>query len=384
MKIVADENIPFADSLFAAFGDVVRVSGRDLQASQVADADMLIVRSVTLVNRALLDGSRVRFVGTCTIGTDHVDLDYLAQQGIGFSNAPGCNAVSVVEYILSCLTHLWHEQGVEFLTKRVGIIGLGNVGGRLYRRLTAMGMDCVGYDPLIDQQSFVNMADLDTVLRCDIICLHTPLTTDGDYPTRHLLSLPQLKQLKPGAVLINAGRGGAINNADLLSLLRAGQDLNVVLDVFESEPNIDLSLLPFLQIATPHIAGYSFDGKVTGTQMIFAAACAFFKRGELLANPAKIESASLDAPVLAALQQADLYSAMYQLVQSVYSVKADDQRTREKLLAARSDEVGIAFDELRKHYPRRRQWLDLTLPAPSRLDEAQSKVFAGLGVVLTD
>lgn len=263
MKIVVDENMPYAEALFGRLGEVVAVRGRPLPAAALVGADALMVRSVTTVNQALLAGQRVRFVGTATAGTDHVDTAWLAQAGIGFSAAPGCNAIAVVEYVFSALMLLAERDGFALRDKTVGIVGVGNVGSRLQRRLTALGIRTLLCDPPRadrgDDEQFHSLADLQR--EADIITFHTPLNKSGPYRTLHLADADFLRGLPPGRILINAGRGAVVDNAALLQALEAGQDLRVVLDVWEPEPMLSLPLLARVDIATPHIAGYSLEGK---------------------------------------------------------------------------------------------------------------------------
>ena len=186
MIILADENIPNVKQSFSPFGEVKTVLGRDINATMLTDVDILLVRSVTPVNEQLLMGSQVRFVGSATTGTDHVDLDYLAKAGVHFSHAHGANARSVTEYVLAVLAQLYVTRAIDFFDKKVGIIGLGKVGGGLYKALTKLGIHCIAYDPLIVQNSYTNMTSLDEVLRADIVCVHTPLTNIGAVSYTHL------------------------------------------------------------------------------------------------------------------------------------------------------------------------------------------------------
>ena len=348
LKIVIDENIPLAEAFFSPLAEVVRMPGRTLSAADVRDADALIVRSVTPVNEALLAGSKVKFVGTCTIGTDHLDVAYFNQQGIAYSSAPGCNANSVVEYIFSALSAL----NVDWRGKSVGIVGCGNVGGHLHRRLLALGVDCRCYDPFLSHADNADLCSLDEVLASNIVCLHTPLTLSGPHPTRHLIGMAQLQQLTSGALLLNAGRGDVIDNNALLNFMQQRKDVQVVLDVWEGEPNINTSLLRLVDLATPHIAGYSFDGKVAGTEMIFQAFCSHF---------------GIDATICAAdLVAADLtplelsvstdFELMRQAVLAAYDIRCDDARMREQLQNLPAHELRQGFDTLRKNYPKRREF----------------------------
>ena len=338
MKIVADQNMLMVDQFFGEYGSVTYVPGRSLCAADIADADVLLVRSVTQVNRALLEGSSVSFVGSATIGTDHIDKDYLAQNGIDFAYAPGCNADAVVQYDLSVLSRLqanWQQCSV-------GIVGCGNVGGRLYRALTDLGVSCAVYDPFLSADSGINLTDFDTVLGSDIICVHTPLTTSGRYPTEHLFSAEVLGRINPESLLINAGRGAVIDNAALLALLESGSSLRVALDVWEGEPSINLSLMEKVALATPHIAGYSVEGKVRGTEMLAEA----FKQ---LAD-ADAETLT-EQPKTVATLTAETVS---ELILASYDVAEDDLRMRSALNA--SSDVAQAFDLLRKQYPERHEF----------------------------
>lgn len=370
MTVVADENIPLVSEFFTPFGTVLTLPGRALSAEHVADADIVLVRSVTRVDAALLRHSRARFIGTCTIGTDHLDCDYLQSRGIGYANAPGSNANSVIEYVFSSLCAL----DIDWRQKTVGIIGCGNVGGGLFRRLRALGVDCRCYDPFLDTAANPALVGLGAALDSDIVCLHTPLTRSGPHPSYHLLGEAELAQLRPGCVLINAGRGGAVDSRALQHRLRAGDGLQAVLDVWESEPDIEPELLGRTALGTAHIAGYSHDGKVRGTEMVFAAACRHFDiackappRAPAPAGPARsIEVAA------AASEWRQITAAVLQ----AYDIRADDRRLRRAVAAV--EPVGRAFDRLRRDYPLRREFDYFSLPA-STLKPAARQVLQGLG-----
>ena len=182
MRIVADENIPLVNEFFAEIGDIHRVEGRTMQPEDLADADILLVRSVTKVNQALLDGSAVRFVGTATIGTDHIDLDYLKERNIGFQSAPGCNAQAVVDYVLSAVSVLLDQRGMGFNDLSVGIVGIGNVGSLLRTRLEALGTRVLAVDPFRDEEEAGALVSLDEALSADVVTLHTPLTRKRNQP----------------------------------------------------------------------------------------------------------------------------------------------------------------------------------------------------------
>ncbi|MBM3335143.1 4-phosphoerythronate dehydrogenase, partial [Candidatus Sumerlaeota bacterium] len=277
MKIVADENIPFAAEAFAQLGDVVTVRGRAIKRDTVRDADALIVRSVTRVNADLLDGTAVRFVATATIGFDHVDVGYLRQRGIGFASAPGSNANSVAEYVVAALLVLARRKGFRLEGKTVGVVGVGNVGSRVVQKAAALGMKVLQNDPPLQRQTGDPLfLPLEALFDADILTFHVPLTRTGTDATYHMIGDQLLSRLRPGAIVINTSRGAVADTAALLRAAASGRLGGLVLDVFEGEPKINVELVRRADIATAHIAGYSYDGKARGTQMVYRAACEFF------------------------------------------------------------------------------------------------------------
>jgi erythronate-4-phosphate dehydrogenase len=353
MRIVADENIPLLDAFFSGFGDIHRYPGRTLDRAAVADADILLVRSVTRVTRELLEGTPVRFVGTCTIGTDHLDLDYFHQAGIQWSSAPGCNARGVVDYVLGSLLTLAEIEGVELASRTYGIVGAGQVGGRLIKVLRGLGWNVLVCDPPRQAAEGGDYVSLDEIVaRCDVISLHTPLNKTGDLPTWHLFDRTRLQQLKHGAWLINAARGPIVDNSALREVLLEREDLQAVLDVWEKEPVVDVELAELCVIGTPHIAGYSLDGRQRGTAQIYQALCAH------LGQPATIELADLlPRPWLASVTldaATDPVWALNMLCRGVYDPRRDDADLRRSLVGDANSQR-LAFDALRKHYPPRRE-----------------------------
>jgi erythronate-4-phosphate dehydrogenase len=353
MQIVADENIPLLDEFFAGFGDIRRLPGRSIDAASVADADVLLVRSVTNVTRALLQGSPVKFVGTCTIGTDHLDIPYFAEAGITWSSAPGCNARGVVDYVLGSLMVLAERQSADLTQRTYGVVGAGQVGGRLVKVLRGLGWRVLVCDPPRQTAEGGDFVSLQQVLaECDVISLHTPLERAGENPTYHLLDAEHLANLKAGCWLINSSRGPVVDNQALRELLPSRPDLQVVLDVWEGEPQADVELAAQCQIATPHIAGYSLDGKLRGTEQIYQAYCAF--KG----IPAAIELQTLmPAPWLRELlvdASAPAHWALSSICRAVYDPRGDDADFRRSLLGDAATRRG-AFDALRKNYPVRRE-----------------------------
>lgn len=382
MLIVADENIPLLDAFFAGFGEIRRYPGRAIDRDCVRDADVLLVRSVTKVSRALLEGSKVRFVGTCTIGTDHLDLGYFAEAGIRWSSAPGCNARGVVDYVLGSLLTLAELDGADLASRTYGVVGAGEVGGRLVKVLRGLGWKVLVCDP--PRQAAEEGGDyvgLEQILaECDVISLHTPLTRSGEHATWHLLDSARLAGLRQGAWLINASRGPVIDNPALRELLLAREDVLAVLDVWEEEPLVDLALADLCVIATPHIAGYSLDGRQRGTSQIYQAFCAW--RGE----PEQVKLADLlPKPWLARLQleaATDPAWALATLCRAVYDPRRDDADFRRSLSDDPSQQKA-SFDLLRKGYPVRREIEGLVVGIDGESAQLR-RMAAALGCVVNE
>jgi len=359
MKIYIDENMPHGESFFESFGEVITFSGRDVTAEQVQDADILLVRSITKVNQSLLAlNSNIQFVGTATIGTDHIDIEYLESRNITFSSAPGCNKISVADYVLSALLVVVEQRQLTLLNQTVAIVGAGNTGTAVYDCLTAIGVNCLLYDPPLqkvgDPRSFCRFEE---VLAADVISLHVPKTMVGPYKTFHLFNQSVLEKLNPQQILINACRGEVIDNKALLGLAIEKKVPTLVLDVWENEPDIDKQLLPYVTLATPHIAGYSLDGRARGTEMLYIALC------EKLQIPVKLKSTDFteQSNISDITLSGDLTSELLKsLVHLIYDVRRDDALFREKV-----NEVN-GFDNMRKNYPERRELSTLTVLTPNK------------------
>lgn len=372
MKIVADENIPLLHNFFGDVGDITTYPGRQLTNECVKDADVLLVRSVTQVNETLLAGSRVKFVGTCTIGTDHIDTQYLNKSGITFSSAPGCNATSVVEYLISTLSILTETKAINLFEVTVGVVGCGNVGSRVVSTLKRMGINVISYDPFLDQ---TDMASFEDILQCDIITLHTPLTKEGPYPTYHLFDENILQQLSERQVLINTGRGAVIDGIALKRKLQSQPDFTVVLDVWETEPNIDVELARLVSLGTPHIAGYSLDGKVKGTEMIYQALCRH------LGLPSRHKVAQfIPSPPLSRMHftsEADKLWAMHTAIRTCYDIRHDHYELM-GTLDGTDQQRNQAFDRLRKEYRPRREFSTIKVILKNT-DASMHSIFKALG-----
>ena len=376
MKIIADENIPFVKECFSSIGEVEVCSGREINAESVADADVLLVRSITKVGAELLEGSRVKFAATATIGTEHIDLGYLDEKGIGFAYAPGSNANSVAEYIVAALLALGKKHKFVLEGKSIGIIGAGNVGGRVEHKARALGMEVFLNDPPLQRQTGdAKYLPLEELFGCDFVTMHTPLTFEGRDKTFHLAGSNFFGSLKKNAFFINTSRGGVVDTAALKGALAAGTIAGAVLDVWENEPNVDNELLLKAELSTPHIAGYSLDGKVGGMIMIYNAACEYFgleakyKAGDFLPEPA-VKEIEVDAC-------ADEQMILHDTVQQVYVINRDDFNMREILIVP-AQRRGQWFDDLRKNYAVRREFGNTKVILPQNCGTVAKKL-AGIG-----
>ncbi len=339
MRILADANIPYLHDAFGPLGEVVTLPSRQLTRDAVRDADLLLVRSTIRVDAALLEGSRVRFVATATIGIDHLDTAWLDAAGIRWASSPGSNADSVVQWFAAAMARV-----PDVARRQLGIVGVGNVGGRIERLFRALDVKppLLCDPPRARREGAGAFVSLDEIFaRCDLVTLHVPLTRSGDDATFHLVDA---RRLRRDAILVNACRGEVLDSA---SALAAGNTL--LLDVFEGEPAPDARLVARAGIATPHIAGHSLDGKANGTKMIYDAACAF-----LGVTPTWTQRDSLPPPPgpIVIDRRDDGVDAALSAVAAGYSVAVDDATLR--ALVASGDD-GSRFRKYRESYPERRE-----------------------------
>ena len=356
MKIVCDKNMPYAAEAFGTLGNVLLQDGRQIAPEDVRDAELLITRSTTKVNAGLLEGSAVRFYGSGVIGTDHIDIPYLESRGIIWTGAPGCNAESVANYITAALLWLGGQHGLTLEGKTLGVIGVGNVGRRVCAHARALGLRVLASDPPrqrdasdAEARSFVT---LDRVLsESDIVTCHVPLTRSGPDATFHLLGAAQFARMMPGVIFINAARGPVIETDALLTVLGARVS-HAVIDCWEGEPAYRTDLLARADLATPHIAGHSYEGKVNGTAIVYRRACAFLGVGS--ACPFTLPAPPLPAwrADAAGLRDEDV---LRELVLAVYDIEADSRRLKD---SCEEDDVARAkaFDAQRSKYPMRREF----------------------------
>jgi erythronate-4-phosphate dehydrogenase len=364
MLIVADENIPLVHEAFSSLGEVRLLHGRAITPDALRDATILLVRSITHVNASLLEGSSVRFVATATSGTDHVDHDYLRNAGIKFVCTPGSNANSVAEYAITALLFLAKRDGFPLEGRRLGIVGVGHIGSRVEQKARALGMAVVLNDPpLYEATHDAKYRPLEELLDCDALTFHVPLKKMGAHPTYHLIGERFLRELRPNTILVNTCRGAVIDNAALLDALEHGRIGPTVLDVWEGEPIINVELLQRTALCSPHIGGYSFDGKVNGTEWIYQAACRFLNRKPEWDRASCMPPPDFPEIVLpGGIENPE--DVVKDIALQVYPIERDDAALREAM-AMPQEQRETAYDRLRKDYPRRREFQNTTVRYPS-------------------
>ena len=315
MLIIVEDKIPYIQGLLEPYADVMYLPPEHITPSAVKDADALLVRTRTRCDERLLAGSRVKFIGTATIGTDHIDMDYCHNHGIAVYNAPGCNAPAVAQWVLATIAYWMDACDIEEATQlKLGVVGFGHVGSIVCCWATLLGFDVVTNDPPLGLY--------DDLSDCDIITFHTPLTRDGQWPTWHMCDRDLLERASSCRLLLNAARGGVCDEQALLQW-----DGDVAIDCWENEPAINEALLEKAFVATPHIAGYSIQGKQRGTAMIVEALNEHFGFKARVSMPSASPIGNVDAPL-------SLIAASYNPLMETAILRRDASR----------------FEYLRNHY----------------------------------
>ncbi|MBE2281185.1 MAG: DUF3410 domain-containing protein [Ignavibacteriaceae bacterium] len=353
MKIIADENIDFLSETFAKHGELIRMNGRNIPEFLTPGIDALIVRSVTKIN-SLPEKSNLKFVGTTTIGTDHINIDLLHKNGIYFSNAAGCNSTAVAEWTIAAILNYICTNSLELNKIKLGIVGFGNIGKKVNLLAGKLGIQTFVNDPPLQDEGFnFPFVTLENLEECDIITFHLPLTKSGKYPSYGLIDENHTVLNSNVKLLINSSRGEIISIKTLKKFAESGEK-SVYLDVWEGEPVIDTYFLDYVELATPHIAGYTAEGKFNGTMMIYEQFCNFFgfpQSDKLELPKMMVRFTRKDVPAL-------------ENVSSLLSTIAHHKEDTEQLKKAKSllqDDLGKYFDELRKNYLPRREWSNIIL-----------------------
>ena len=356
MKLVIDENIAYAEEIFSGYGEVILSHGRKITNEMLLDADALIVRSITKVNEELLKNTKVGFVGTATIGVDHIDLAYLAEKSIAFSDAKGCNADAVTEYVYTLVSKFLVSAGWTPRETTLGIIGRGNIGGRIAKLAPYLGLKVLVNDPPLERQGIrYPFASLEQTLLSDIITIHTPLTMTGQDKTFHLLSHANLAKATNVKFLINASRGETADK-DALLVLNSERRIPLALDVWENEPYIGADILSAVKFASPHIAGYSLEGKINGTMMMKKALDTYLNRNDDFA----IQRPPVENSHIAISSKLPIIDILYEAANYIYKIEKDTALLKKGITM---DEMtrGKYFDTLRKQYDLRREFNNYTI-----------------------
>lgn len=361
MNIIIDENIEFAESAFRNYGNITLVHGRKITNDLLKNADALIVRSITKVDENLLHGTPVKFVGTATIGIDHIDVDYLNENSIQYASAPGCNSYAVAEYVITAFADIIAKNAPSGKINSVGIVGYGNIGSKVASFFESFGCKLIINDPPLQYKGShkINFSTLDEALQCDVITLHVPYSKDGEFPTHHLIDTDELNRIKENTILINTSRGGVVNNETLNKILKRKR-IYTAFDVWENEPHPVLELVERCNISTPHIAGYSLEGKANGTMMI-EKAFADFIGVESIWEP-KLPSVRRNNIIIE--NKNDPKQILYKITKQIYDIENDSIQFKE---AFQKDQN--CFDKLRKDYSPRREFSNFEINANDNLQQ---------------
>jgi len=375
MRFVVDKNIPLVEEAFGTLGHVEAIETGKFSREAVREADVIVVRSETRVGRSLIEGSPVKFVGTATIGVDHIDTEYLASKGIEFASAPGCNSNSVKEYVAAALLHLANERGLRLRGKTIGVIGVGNVGSKVVKAAEALGLTVLQNDPpLARQTGEKRFVPLDELMAADILTLHVPLTSTGPDATYHMFNRELFRRLKPETVFINTSRGAVVETAALKESIAEKRLGMTVLDVWENEPGIDPELLSVVTLGTAHIAGYSMEGKINAVRAVREALCRHFKISsswtvpEAFGSPA-VRNISVNADGLPEEK------ILGQIVKQSYDVAFDDAQLRRMLTFADGQRAEY-FMKLRSGYRMRREFSNVTAHLPGARASTRESITA--------
>lgn len=356
MNILVDENIAYATEAFGTLGKVYKLPGRKITSQHLSDIDCLIVRSVTQINRNLLGSASTSFVGTTTIGTDHFDVNFLKDRGITFSSSPGCNSQAVAEYVFSAILNIASAQKRSLKNKTIGIIGYGNIGKKVVKLCTIIGLKVIINDPPLEEtENNFSYSSLNEVLKADIITLHVPYTSEGKYKTHYLIDKKEIEKIKENTILINTSRGSVVNNEALKNALREKR-LSTIFDVWENEPDLSKELLEQIDIATQHIAGYSLEGKVNGTKIIYDKLCKFLDK-EISWEP-KLPKVSNN--VFHYSSNNNLFTNLNNFTKVISHLEEDTLELK-KATKLNSKELSNYFDKLRKNYKLRREFSNYTI-----------------------
>ncbi|MGD2129740.1 MAG: 4-phosphoerythronate dehydrogenase [Lysobacterales bacterium] len=371
MNFLIDRNLKAARNAFGRHGTVHVMDGRQIRRQHLHDIEAMIIRTTTRVDSDLLEGTPVAFVGSASIGTDHLDVPWLEKNGIHWANAPGCNADAAAQYTLASIWLACERLGKHPRGMTAGVIGRGNVGSRVQRLLATIGMEVVANDPPLQERGAEGLVRLEDALSCDVVTLHTPLTREGPWPTHRMIGPRRLTLMKQSGLLVNAGRGNVIDGAALLESL-SRKRVHAALDVWPGEPRFSGALIESTVVATPHVAGYSDEGRFNGTAAVYRAFCDWQR---IEAEPIPFPGTE---PDVLTVESGD--AAIARALDAACFVKRHDDAMR-RLVSLGVDERAAAFDRLRKDYPPRRDFHAWRLRCD---DRATRRTLGSLGFRLED
>ncbi len=366
MKVIVDKKIPFLKGVLDPYMDIEYLSGSEITNDVLTGVDALIIRTRTKCDARLLEGSSVKFIASATIGYDHIDTDYCNKHGIYWTNAPGCNSGSVMQYIAFCLLHYAEKNAIDLRDRVMGVIGVGNVGRKIVKLAEIFEMQVLLNDPPRERaEGPCGFISLQGILReADIISLHVPLTMEGNDRTFHLIDEEVLAKINPGTLLINSSRGEVIHTEQLKKSLKLGFPSAVILDVWEDEPNIDQELMNAVFYATPHIAGYSADGKANGTRMSVQALSRFFKIGLDDWEPDTIPEP--ENPIISCNGlNKDFQEIATEIIMQTYNYLEDERKLKT---------VPESFEKIRENYPLRREFSAFTIDTVNISDNDRKRL----------
>lgn len=386
MRVVVDQNVPLGQEAFQDAGQVVLVPGRHLRREDLRGCEILIVRSITKVTPKLLEGTSVRFVGTCTIGTDHLDIPWLESEGIYWTAAPGCNARSVAEWTVSALATAHLRKRLDLAQKiRAGVVGVGKVGSQVATLLETLGFQVLRNDPpRAKTEGGHGFSNLDEILQsCAVVTSHLPMVRDGQWPTKALWA-KNLEKLRPGTVFLNSGRGPTASTPEVLQVLKSRPDVFAVLDVFDPEPSFPGDLATRADLVSPHVAGYSLEGKIEGTRLVREELAGFLGLRPWSPPPPKtlpLDVRSLRLPDGHLLSPSTpVWDALAALVVGAHDPSRDDTAMRSLILLSENERAS-GFDKLRKDYPERLEWRHRPVQNTSSLPAQAWEIAQKLGFV---
>ena len=355
MKVIIDDKIPYIKGVLEPFAEVVYLPGNKIMPQIAKYADVLITRTRTFCNKELLEGSRVKFIATTTVGYDHIDTEYCKNAGIEWTNAPGCNAESVNQYTVAALLKWSMRKRLDLTGKTIGIVGAGNIGSRVAKTCETIGMRVLLNDPpRARREGADNFVSIEKIRQeADIITFHTPLIMKGEDATFHMVDESFLQNLNKKPLLINSCRGEVFGTEAVFNALKTNDISGVILDCWENEPDINLELLNIVEIGTPHIAGCSRDGKANGTTMSIQAISRFFNLG---IDNWKLENIELPENTVVEIDgnRQNEYSILAEAILSTYDIEADDEMLRKS---------SHLFEKFRGDYPIRREFATYTVKA---------------------